>query len=208
MSELTNIFDSFYSRFVLRDFLAKIIPGLILLFALGSAATSTGIIGVYGIMSFGSWLVLLGVAWIAGFVVHSFGMLSKLIKYVPDGVDVKEFSKQEIEFYKRLGMEEQRRYERLAVIKDTCGNTFVALLLLLAIFILDGIADWIASGTAASTSVSFGTLYSLLAFIVVAVGLISLLRKAHLDYVVWQYEYVTQALEAYKPSKSSGKSDG
>ena len=208
MSELTNIFDSFYSRFVLRDFLAKIIPGLILIFALGSAATSTGFIGIYTIMSFGAWLVLLGVAWIAGFAVHSFGMLFRLIKYVPDGVDVKEFSKQELEFYKKLGLEEQRRYERLAVIKDTCGNTFVAFLLLLAIFILDGIADWISSGVAASTSVSFGALYSILAFIVVVVGLAYLLRKAHLDYLGWQHEYMTQALEGYKPSKASGKSDG
>lgn len=182
-------------------------PGLILIFALGSAAT-TGFIGIYAILSFGAWLVLLGVAWIAGFAVHSFGMLSRLIKYVPDGVDLKEFSQQEIEFYKRLGPEEQRRYERLGVIKDTCGNTFVALLLLLAIFIIDGIADWISSGATAATSVTFGTLYSILAFIVVVAGLVYLLRKAHIDYVGWQHEYMNMALEGYKSPKTTGKANG
>jgi hypothetical protein len=202
MSELTNIFDAFYSRFVLRDFLAKVIPGLILIFALGSAATTTGFVGIYAILSFGAWLVLLAVAWVSGFAVQAFGKWLRLIKHLPDGVDAKEFWKAELEFYKRLGVVEQRRFELLGVIKQTCGNTFVALLVLLAIFVIDGTADWISSGSTASTTVSFAALYSIFAFIIVVIGLAYLLRGVHNDYVQKQYDFMNQALEWNKTSKN------
>jgi len=202
MSELTNIFDAFYSRFVLRDLLAKMLPGMILIFALWSASATTGFVGIYAILSFGVWLVLLAVAWVSGFAVQSFGKWLRLIKHLPDGVDAKEFWKMEFEFYTRLGIEEQRRYELFGVIKQTCGNTFVALLVLLTIFIIDGTADWISSGSTASTTVSFAALYSIFAFIILVIGLAYLLRRVHNEYVQKQYDFMNQAMEWNKTSKN------
>jgi len=198
----TNGLEAFNGTIARRTRVVRIFPNEASCVRLVSAATTTGFVGIYTILSFGAWLVLLAVAWVSGFAVQAFGKWLRLIKHLPDGVDAKEFWKAELEFYKRLGVVEQRRYELLGVIKQTCGNTFVALLVLLVIFVIDGTADWISSGSTASTTVSFAALYSIFAFIIVVIGLAYLLRRVHNDYVQKQYDFMNQALEWNKGSKN------
>ena len=84
-----NLVDALYSRFLLRDFFGKIVPGLLLLFTLGivfvspedcAPGTCRDIIMA---LPLGVWVAIFGAAWIAAIAVQSFGEWAKLFRYYP-----------------------------------------------------------------------------------------------------------------------------
>jgi hypothetical protein len=82
MKEFAYIVESLYSKFLLRDFCGKIIPGFIVIFV-GTFILffpNCSISKVFH-LSFWGWLLFLGIAWITGFIVQSFGQLIHLISY-------------------------------------------------------------------------------------------------------------------------------
>jgi hypothetical protein len=70
MSEVENIFNTFYSKFILRDFFGKIVPGSILLSSIATSLMSlTRTLKYMDSMSGWMWLFFVGIRWIAGFAV-------------------------------------------------------------------------------------------------------------------------------------------
>jgi hypothetical protein len=188
MPDLKATFDAFYQRFLLRDLFAKIVPGLAILFAIGTLIM--GFIPVFekvAQLSLGGWLVLVGFGWITGFAVQSVGEWRGLIIYYPmrtnrlyrfwvpqafsnDEQDDKNswrklfpiLQKNKINlnalrdrlartYFANQWEFDQYRYpitsswrenqglvpERMVVIKEACGNAYVALLIVLIVSLVD-----------------------------------------------------------------------
>jgi hypothetical protein len=79
--DLRSLFDAFYERLVLRDFLGKVVPGLILLFTVCASVawvnlTSvefSNLVKILIKLSFLGWLVIFGAAWLIAFAIQAFG---------------------------------------------------------------------------------------------------------------------------------------
>ena len=80
MDKLGDIFNAFYTQFILRDVLGKIMPGLILVLVISTGFFNkpSEIIKCLSNLSLMLWLVILGAAWLAGLAVQSFGELRVL----------------------------------------------------------------------------------------------------------------------------------
>lgn len=89
MREISSIFDNLYNKLLLRDFFAKIIPGMLVLAALFIPVFSDTIaidrIDIYWIkeINFWIWLFIVGISWLAGFTVQSLGEKLGWIHYYP-----------------------------------------------------------------------------------------------------------------------------
>jgi hypothetical protein len=188
MDKLGDFFDSFYSRFVLRDFFGKIGPGFILLFAVGLWLESPNqLLTRLADPSLEIWLSLLPIAWLAGFALQSFGELEwpglgKLIWYDPGEPNIK-WAGLRLRYREHIRTgdypEDARQIERLVVIKEACGNGYVALLFGLGMLVMKiGHENEVAS-----------TALSLLPILLVLVLFTVLLRRMHCEHVIRQYKY-------------------
>ena len=82
--DVREIVDAFYSRFLLRDLFGKVVPGFIAIGAGAASLTSfQKIFEFIGNMSLGAWVVAIGIGWLSGFAVQSFGEFTHLIIYYP-----------------------------------------------------------------------------------------------------------------------------
>jgi len=81
---LGSLFESFYTRHILRDLLAKIAPGALLLVGVRVAIWSThqAILDMKE-LNFGAWLVFAAVAWLTGLGLQGLGELTGRCKYLP-----------------------------------------------------------------------------------------------------------------------------
>ena len=75
---ISNLFDSFYTHFVLRDFVGKVIPGAIVVVAFGYTVLSfRDLVGcelcALAEIPFVVWLFLVGAFWLVGVAVQRFG---------------------------------------------------------------------------------------------------------------------------------------
>ena len=88
--ELASLFDSFYSRFVLRDLFGKITPGAIFLIILFLSIISPTD-ALASIKYFNVWILIIFIAisWLIGIAIQSVGDSRKWIKYHPDYIDKK-----------------------------------------------------------------------------------------------------------------------
>lgn len=130
MSDLSNLFDAFYSQFVLRDFFGKIIPGFLLILSIAVSLTSLNETDEYlKSMSGWMWLMTGGVGWIGGFLVQSFGEVCGFFRAFPKNSTFKESFQKLIRFSKspQLTDHERRTLERFVVIKEACGNSYIAI---------------------------------------------------------------------------------
>jgi hypothetical protein len=128
MENLKNLFDSFYDHFVLRDFFGKIVPGFVLL--------STVLICLFSWINLYSnintipilaWIVIFGFAWIIGFSIQSIGEVFKLIRYYPKNfTNDQKYYEFYVDFFDSAKDVEKTRAERLMIIRDACGNAFIA----------------------------------------------------------------------------------
>ena len=142
MDDLKTFFDSFYDRFVLRDFFGKVIPGSILLFSVTLSLSSFPVVLFYlNNLNIYLWIFLVGVGWITGFTIQSFGDRLKLVRYFSGDIkqenERKHNYKTQQDFYDSEPSAPIRQtYERLIVIKEACGNSYVSLIISLIIFII------------------------------------------------------------------------
>jgi hypothetical protein len=129
MSELSNLFDSFYSRFVLRDLLAKVLPGLIVISAVVVSFYCPGQALEYvNSMSGWLWLGMLGLGWLVGFAAQGLGEKVGLIRYFPRSMYANELAyfKVAADFDHCAPLMQQRKHERLVIVMEACGNGFLS----------------------------------------------------------------------------------
>ena len=200
--ELVTLFDAFYSKFVLRDFLAKIVPGSMLVSAIAISLTSFPFFLNYvSLMSYWFWIAGFGIAWIATFAVQSFAEKYNFIQYYPvmEGLDQKGFYEKQIKFNQISSISEKQQVERFVVIKEACGNSYVTLSISLLLLMTDGILDTIRNEGLILPWIQ-NELFQIHVLIVL-IGAIYFLRKMHFIHVIRQYEYLLQVIESKNNNK-------
>jgi len=198
MDDLRNLFDAFYDRLVLRDFLGKVVPGFLLLSTVCVSFTwvnvtseefSTLLKNLLN-LSFLAWFVIFGTAWLLAFAIQSFGEWAHLIEYFPRNVfpSDESFFRFRREFEKKAKPEDGIQRERFVVILEACGNGYLSLIISLLFIILHSL--W---------RLCFGSLtWQLLGYgfkiwgpvLLLAVFLLLFLRKMHRIHVNRMYDYM------------------
>jgi len=126
VNEISNLIDKIYTGFILRDFFAKILPGLILILSFSFFLFNKFI----DLKFLNSFIIILffGLAWIIAFSIQSIGESFKLIKYwLPDEKD--NWSNLLNECLSKSTIDEKSNCERLIVIKEASGNLAISLIL-------------------------------------------------------------------------------
>lgn len=204
MNDIVTIFDAFYSKFVLRDFLAKIVPGLILLASIAiSLAPSISFIITYVVsMSFWCWIAIFGMAWIASFAVQSFAEKYGFIRYYPEELDETRYYNEQITFSEISSILEKQIVERFKVIKEACGNSYVTLSIALILLAMDRILDTLSSGVPLLPRI-YSDLLNIGDVSIILLGTIYFLHKMHFIHVNREYNYMIQVIESYNSASVS-----
>jgi hypothetical protein len=138
MESLPALFSDLYTKFLLRDFVGKIVPGSILLFSL--VAMFVGPRDALAKVTKAPVVVLIvlaGFVWTVTLGVQSLSDRLKIWAYFPSQVEgavqtEQDFGKSTmriVEFQWCATDGEMLQYERFVVIKEACGNLFVEVLL-------------------------------------------------------------------------------
>ena len=129
MPELGALFDSFYSRFVLRDLFGKIAPGMMLLCAITIGTKSlSDAVDLAAKASLGAWVLLGGLAWLLGLSLQGLGELVRVVRYFPKGVTWDRWNRKIVRFREIARPAHVQDFERFTVVKEACGNAAVAAL--------------------------------------------------------------------------------
>lgn len=132
MDNLFGFVEAFYSRFILRDMLAKIVPGFyIIIFILVKLSLLD--INQFKEIGFFVGAILLLFSWVMGFAVQALGEKLNLIKYHLD-------DRARLRYVKFIIMNPEsveKDLERIVVIKEACGNSYVSLLFLGVLYSVD-----------------------------------------------------------------------
>lgn len=135
--DILKICDAFYSRFILRDFFGKIIPGsLFLITASFSIITIEHAITFYDYLKeFWIWVIFIGISWLIGFAIQGIGTKEiriknneerknyQLIRMYPKKYSYEEGEKLYNKFKDKCSDDKiKRQHERYVVIKEACGN--------------------------------------------------------------------------------------
>jgi hypothetical protein len=137
---LPGLFDALYSRLLLRDFFGKVIPGAIVIFSMCLATWPwTYIQKFIQDLSFISGLILIGLSWILAFALQGVGEVTHLLRYHICKTS-KDFYGKRNRFHMRTNARQHQQLERLEVIREACGNGYIALSLSGLFLILNGLA--------------------------------------------------------------------
>lgn len=155
--ELASLFDAFYYRFVLRDVMAKIAPGTIVLLTISLVINNSvkELVGYIRDIPFWLWVILIALAWITGIAIQAIGELSgKLvgcIRYYPkyvkksnenkskkESITFETWHKKRNYFLNNAPHSERIEYERYVVITEACGIGCYALIFSAILMIIDG----------------------------------------------------------------------
>ena len=156
-SDMKDFFDSLYTRFLLRDLFAKVVPGGLLL----ATIVYTSKLDRYflSLSERFDWLLSVGafgLSWVVGFGVQSIGESVRWIQHHPA-----EFDNQSKRYnlrckFSRLATDiERQQVERYAVIKEACGNAAMAVLLSLGVVAIETIAGELRLDPGAILTISF-----------------------------------------------------
>ena len=159
IDSLSVLFDKIYSAFILRDVAGKIIPGLLLLmpilflFSLNSEHNLEVLLK----LNFGLWFLFIILLWIIGYVVQSFGEVFGLISYSlsleqDSSISSKRYfwspfikyyivnlesmlEAQKVAYTQENNSNSLKYIERLAAIREACGNSGSSLILAIPIYL-------------------------------------------------------------------------
>jgi len=133
-----SVFDSLYTRLILRDVVGKIVPGSALLISLYLAALPppgdfhAAIDAVRG-MPASSWFIVAAAGWLTAFAIQAFGgwlppkRFLPYIRYASAPLeDMFEYQRQHLRFARVAKDAETQIFERSTVVKEACGNASVA----------------------------------------------------------------------------------
>ena len=126
---LRQAVEAAYSRFVLLDIFAKVVPGSVVLAStVASLSSWDALLQRLGRMPWWVFLLVLGASWTAAFAVQSLGEAIRLLRDLPNKYSDRA------DWYKRLKTFEatasdvqKQQAARLLVIKEACGNGALAL---------------------------------------------------------------------------------
>jgi len=144
--DLKGLFDSLYNRFLLLDFFAKIVPGLLLMAAITVTASSWSFLfcqlkGMNGWM----WLAVAGIAWLTGVGIQGLGerrdVTKGLIRELPPEVDRTQYWNQDLNLAWNAPEHVRQTTARSAVIKEATGIGALSLSLSVFLVVLDSAVE-------------------------------------------------------------------
>lgn len=189
--------NSFYDKFVLRDFFGKIVPGFILCMGIITCLSraNTVILSPHIALKelpFLITLAMFGIFWLVGFSIQCFGETTKLFRYFPEEVfdSEKEFFKFRKIFIDHASQHQIIQLERFNVIKEACGNGYVSLLLTSFITVNYWLVSLISNPTLSLLGLMAKYKYEILTFIITLV-IIYFLRGMHMTFVRRQYDFMS-----------------
>ena len=196
MNEISKIFESFYTDFLLRDLFAKIIPGFIVI-----ATTSYCIFGVNlpspDTFKQAKWLIFLligGVCWILGFGIQWLGERISTTKQSPS--DYKNSRRRynlRIFFDHNSSDREKKQAERYAIIKESTGNLSTALILSFCIFLISSLISFIISFIIPSIISQYIRNDIIIISIIISIMVLFLSMASH-SHAEKQYEFMESCL--------------
>ena len=198
MNNVTELVNSFYNNFILRDIVAKIVPGVLLAFSIATLKYEPS--RVLKFIREASPIELAFVtaaSWVISFGAQAMGEAVGLIRLWPRKLTSDQARKRIVCFGRRATAEEKRIVERYVVIKEACGLGYLALLIALFL-ILAGEAGRSAAdfGSAFLTSVSNHKLL-ISSTLLVSVALAWTHRK-HLERQYGTYDVVDEETAIYQ----------
>ena len=159
--------DQIYSGFLVRDFVAKGVPGAVVMLAASVSVRADPSFRGGTPESGWAWLALYGLSVAAGFAVQAVGELIGLHRANPEGEKAQDFYKRVAAFKKlQLNPATAAQRERLVVSKELAGNLAVALILGIGLLL------------ARAFSLRLARLGGLVLLVLVVVALIWLHREA------------------------------
>lgn len=125
------VFRNLYTGFLLRDFAGKIVPGVFLLFSISSLYYQPKRILEFLIKDLPTFTLIFvaGLAWTLTLGTQSLAEATGIWRYFPEGQTFDQNTLQIDEFQSKASEDQKQQYERFVVIKEACGNLFVAGLL-------------------------------------------------------------------------------
>lgn len=158
-------------------------------------------------ITFGIWIIIISLAWLTGIAVQGVGEITGIIRYFPkcrnkdkkERIELEEWIKYYNAFLKCASPSERQLNERYAVIKESCGNGFVALVLSVILIIRDNfnLVTLLASHNNFLRWFHYRFLPLSPILILVLFFIITLCIK-HFRHVNRQYLHMVECLEAYK----------
>ena len=219
------VFRNLYTGFLLRDFVGKIVPGTLLLFSICAMYSRPRRLLEYLTKDLPTFtlIVLAGFAWTITLGTQSLAEGLGVWRYFPTttesaatspaktslwnglvtGGDDSSFAKDTLqidEFQSKASEDEKQQYERFVVIKEACGNLFVAGLLSLPAWICVLVLDPASKGKVhVSKSVSKYLPIPAVALGVVYVLLIMVgLHRMHAQHVKRQFQFARDLAEKHR----------
>jgi len=200
MEDLAALFNAFYTRFVLRDLLAKITPGTIVLVAISTIFIwqPENVAHYLAGLTFWAWTILLAFSWITGITIQSIGeWLEKRkegwgIRYYPKD----EFDDNHKEWFKflvafshsdRVTDADKKRAERYAVIKEACGIGSIAFLIVSSLLAVKIVFLLVVS--------VYDTMGILLIGLIIAIIFTFSLNRMNKEHVQRHYDYMLAVID-------------
>lgn len=185
-----TFFESLYTRFFLRDFLGKIIPGSGLILWLAKEVTSgERLLSVLEKIPTGCWIVGAGIGWLTGLALQSLGELTGLVLYWPAGA--RDPLDRMVAFDAKASEGMRDRVERLRVMKDACGTGAVVFLLMLVVTI--GKFVWMAVFEKTPIAIAWGNVCT---EVFITFAMFWLLQRMHRQHVDRQDRMMSSVLNA------------
>lgn len=136
MNGLTELINSFYNNFILRDIVAKIVPGFLLAFSIATLKYEPSRIFKFIREASATELAFVTAgSWVIAFGLQAMGEALGLIRLWPKDLNSEQARKRIVCFGRRATPEEKRIVERYVVIKEACGLGYLALLMSLVMII-------------------------------------------------------------------------
>lgn len=131
--------DAFYSRFILRDFFGKIIPGIVFLISISLTLISKGdALWQYRYISNGwIWIIYISIAWFIGLGLQTFGNNCGITLDKP--IEINRNKRESVYdlFKEYIKGNLKNHNERFVVIKEALGNCSVSLIFSIIFFTIN-----------------------------------------------------------------------
>jgi hypothetical protein len=179
MNQVQNIFDSFYTKFVLRDLFGKIIPGFIFLCSIATLFDKPAdILALLKTISAWYLIPIFGISWVLAFALQALGESLRLIRYSPKDIKQTEWYQLVKKFGRRVVLDEKQQKERIVIIKEACGNTSVSIIASVLVVIGSGL-------------ITFHDIFTLIVIFLIVI----LLQIMHRKHIKREFDWVNVCIE-------------
>ncbi len=224
------VFRNFYTGFLLRDFVGKIVPGVLLLFSICTMYYDPKKLFHYLTKDLPTFTIifLAGFAWTITLGTQSLADGLRIWRYFPEESQAAAIVTPQLGFWKNLltrgddtsfdkdtlqidefqtkaSEDEMQQYERFVVIKEACGNLFISGLLSIPAWLCGFVARRAASKTKMHRVWKYATKSNIalggLHILLIMTGL----HRMHAQHVHRQFQFANDLVEKHKnqPAKQT-----